>query len=647
LRTAVLVAAGFVVLRVVYRTIFGGGSGGGIQLLDLPRVPLAGPFSGISLLGPVTTGGIAAAAIGALPFAALILAIALIGVAVDLRRLLLRAASRGPLRTLSRSLVIAVSTFPALRDAVVRVRRARQLRGERSLASLLVPVLEQTVERAIALGASMEVRGFAATRRPVLDRERPVEFADAALGFDGTWIVDGVGFRLAPGTLTLVTGPTGSGKSTMLDAISGIFQHLSEGRQHGVIRVGGVDRLTTPPRETAEFVGVVAQAVRLSFVAPTVAEELGFALSTRGLDRAFVRARAAEVAAELGIEHLLDRPTSALSAGEACLVALGGALVSRPALLLLDEPLADLDAAARHRVVAVLDGLAHGSGVCVVVAEHSVLEWGAVPDRRLSVGGGAVVPASEQPRAADPAPTRHRPPARTGTPGTPAGVPLLRVAGLSASVAGRPVVEPTSFELFEGELAALVGPNGAGKSSLLLELAHPSATGTVVVDGADVASLRRRARRRTIALVPELFDDLLFATSVAEECRRADRRGVRGETATAFLRLLAGGAGPVVPSRAEGLLARHPRDLSAGERLCLVIAIQLSARPRVLLVDEPTRGLDPASRTLVGSALARLAAEGTTVLVATHDRAFVDRFAHRILEMSQGRLSESAAVMSR
>jgi energy-coupling factor transport system ATP-binding protein len=226
-------------------------------------------------------------------------------------------------------------------------------------------------------------------------------------------------------------------------------------------------------------------------------------------------------------------------------------------------------------------------------------------------------------------------------------VPLLRVAGLSASVAGRPVVEPTSFGLFEGELAALVGPNGAGKSSLLLELAHPSATGTVVVDGADVASLRRRARRRTIALVPELFDDLLFATSVAEECRRADRRGARGGTAAAFLRLLAGGAGPVVPSRAEGLLARHPRDLSAGERLCLVIAIQLSARPRVLLVDEPTRGLDPASRTLVGSALARLAAEGTTVLVATHDRAFVDRFAHRILEMSQGRLSESAAVMSR
>ncbi|MES1212638.1 MAG: ECF transporter S component, partial [Leifsonia sp.] len=215
LRAAVLVAAGFVALRVVSRVIFGGGSGGGVMLLDLPRIPLAGPCSGISLLGPLTTGGIAAAATGALPFAALILAIALIGIAVDLRGLLLRGASRGPIRTISRSLVIAVSTLPALRNSVVRVRRARQLRGEHSLASLLVPVLEQTVERAIALGASMEVRGFAATREPELDPERPAELADAALGYDGEWILNGVELRLLPGTLTLVTGPTGSGKSTL------------------------------------------------------------------------------------------------------------------------------------------------------------------------------------------------------------------------------------------------------------------------------------------------------------------------------------------------------------------------------------------------------------------------------------------------
>ena len=160
LRTAAFVAAGFVVLRVVYRVVFGGGSGDGMLLADLPRIPLPGPFSGVILFGPITTGGLLAAAESALPFAALILAVGLIAVVVDLRGVLSRGAVRGPLRTVSRALIVAWSTFPALRDSVLRVRVARELRAERSVASLVVPVLEQTVERAIALGASMEVRGF-------------------------------------------------------------------------------------------------------------------------------------------------------------------------------------------------------------------------------------------------------------------------------------------------------------------------------------------------------------------------------------------------------------------------------------------------------------------------------------------------------
>ena len=136
LRTAVLVAAGFVVLRVVYRLIFGGGDGDGILLVDLPRVPLAGPFAHIILFGPITTGGIVGAALGALPFAAIIVVVAVIGVIVDLRALLVRGSVRGPIRSIARALVIALSTFPALRDSVLRVRVARELRGERSLASL-------------------------------------------------------------------------------------------------------------------------------------------------------------------------------------------------------------------------------------------------------------------------------------------------------------------------------------------------------------------------------------------------------------------------------------------------------------------------------------------------------------------------------
>ena len=633
LRTAVLVAAGFVALRVVYRLVFGGGDGDGILLVALPRVPLAGPFAPIVLFGPITTGGIVSAALGALPFAALIVAIALVGVVVDLRLLLTRGAVRGPIRSVARTLVIAWSTFPALRDSVLRVRVARELRGERSLASLIVPVLEQTVERAIALGASMEVRGFAAARRPEPDCEHPVIMTDAALGFDGSWLLEAVDLDLAPGTLTLVTGPTGSGKSTLLHAMSGLFQHHVGGAQDGAITVGGADRISTPPRETAGFVGVVSQSVRLSFVAATVEEELGFALAIRGVAPSIVRARSVEVAAELGIPQLLDRDIAVLSAGEACLVALGAALVCRPVLLIVDEPLADLDTAARERVVGVLDRLAHEAGVCVVVAEHALAEWGEVADARLELAEGEV-------RQADcPAGAPHR---AASTPAVAGGLePTARIVGLTVAYGENVVVDDVGFDLRVGEVVALTGPNGAGKSSLLQAVARPTGCETVVIGGVDVGAVRRRTRRtrrQAVALVPEAFDDLLFATTVATECRRADRgagsRAAAPGTARTFLAFL----GITDPADARRLLDRHPRDLSAGQRLCLVIAIQSSARPQVLLIDEPTRGLDAAARALVGEALLRAAADGAAVMVATHDRDFAARFASRTLELSAGRI---------
>ncbi len=633
LRAALLLAAGFVALRVVYRVVFGGGSGGGTLLLDLPRIRLGGPFEHITLFGQVTIGGIANAAQSALPFAALVLALGLVSAVVDLRALLTRGAVRGPVRTVSRALVVAWATFPALLGSVRRVRVARDLRGERGVASLLVPVLEQTVERAIALGASMEVRGFASVRRLSPACEHPATIRDVSLGYDGRWSLSSVDLELAPGTLTLVTGATGSGKSTLLHAMSGLFQHVSDGDQLGVIEVAGVDRLAVPPRETSGFVGVVPQSVRLSFVAATVADELGFTLAARNVAPVIVRARVVELADRLDIGHLLDREIDALSAGEACLVAIGAALIEQPVLLLVDEPLADLDDAARIRVVDVLGRLAHEAGVCVVVAEHAFGDWGDLPDERLVLDHGSLlrtdltaapIGASNPPSASAPLPS-----------------PIAEIQHLSVSHGDRLAVDDATFTLGASEIVALRGPNGAGKSSLLHAMARPARRDTVIVGVRDVHRIARRSRRTAIALVPEAYDDLLFATTVDGECRRADARAGHPGTAGLFARLL----GVDLDGDARDLLGRHPRDLSAGERLCLVLAIQLSARPRVLLVDEPSRGLDAAARALVGNVLVEAAASGTTVVMATHDREFADRYATRTITMAAGRLDQFAGVI--
>ncbi len=616
LRVAATLATGFVLLRVVYRVVFGGAGGNGILIVDLPRIPLQGPFSHIALFGEITSGGVANAALSALPFAGLILAFGVLSVLVDIRGLLVRGAVRGPVRTVSRALVVAWGTFPALLESVRRVRVARELRGERSAASLIVPVLEQTVERAVALGASMEVRGFAARQRPEPVCEHPAVIRDASLGFEGRWTLRDLSLTFEPGTLTLITGATGSGKSTLLHALSGLFQHVFAGEQLGDIEVGGVDRALTPPRDTAGFVGAVAQSVRLSFVADRVSDELGFSLAVRGVAPEIVGARVAEIATRLGIKQLLDRDVVTLSAGEACLVSIGAAIVSHPVLLLVDEPLAELDAAARRRVVHVLDRLAHDAGVCVVVAEHAFREWGSTPGVRLELRDGVVRPA---PPPDDAAAARSAPPSL--------GAPVAAADGLTVIHAGHTAVDDVSLTLRAGELVAIRGPNGAGKSSLLHAMARPDRPDTVTVAGVDVHRLRRRRRRRAIALVPEAFDDLLFSTTVAAECRRG------GDAAAAFAGFLR-----LTPDEADAIMSRHPRDLSAGQRLCLVLAIQLAAHPTVLLVDEPTRGLDAAARDLVGDALVSAAASGAAVVFATHDDVFAERVATRTVSMAEGRI---------
>nr|WP_244962697.1 ATP-binding cassette domain-containing protein [Cryobacterium roopkundense] len=681
LRAAALFAVSFVLLRVVYRVVFGGAGGGAAPaFIDLPLFHLGGPFSHVVLLGPISTTGLWNAALSALPVAALILFFGVLNSLVDVRRLFARGAGRGPLRTVSRALVIAWATFPALLESVRRVRVAGTLRGERSIAALLVPVFEQTIERALALAASMEARGFAASSRAEGVCERPVVLTEASLGFEGAWGLEHLTFALDPGTLTVITGPTGSGKTSLLHSMSGLFQHFHDGTHRGLIEIAGADRATTPPRETAGFVGVVCQNVRLGFAAETVHDEIGFALSVRGVAAVIVRERVLEVAARLEIGHLLARPIEALSAGEASLVAIGAALISRPIVLLVDEPLADLDSSARVRVCRVLDELAHEARVCVVVAEHNTRDfepiadaWLAIRDRRVHVrprdrapgvwdgpaeGGGPPDPARPTPALLHPiSPARPISQARPTELARPTHQarppePFVGIRHLSVVHAGRTVVDDVSLSIDRGDVIALRGNNGAGKSSLLQAIALPTGSGEVRVDGHDVHALTGRLRRSAVALIPENFDDMLFAITVAEECRRADRtaRANGGDTAQTFTRLL-----DLDAASAAGFLRRHPRDLSAGERLCLVIAIQLAANPALLLVDEPTRGLDAQARALVGAALLR-AAQGTSVdasvgdtamvsavIFATHDHEFAESLTTQTIHMHESRLLDAPA----
>jgi energy-coupling factor transporter ATP-binding protein EcfA2 len=623
LKAAAALAAGFIAVRVLYRVLFHGADGSGAVVLALPEVRLPAPFAHVVMFGPVTTGGLWDAAASAVPIALTILAFGVLNSLFDVARLFARGSRRGPLRGIARALAVAWATLPALADAVRSVRFAQRLRGESGGVRILAPVLQRTLERATAVAAALELRGLAG--RPVDgDCAAPVVVRDARLSHQGGAAVRVDELVLEPGTLTVLAGATGSGKSTLLRALSGLHTHLDGGEIVGTMRVVGHDRVEVPPRDTAQRIGVVLQHPREGFTAERVADEIGLALDLRGVAPAIIAARVAEVAERVGITLLLGRVLRGLSAGEATLVAIAAAIVEHPILLLVDEPLADLDAAYRRRVVELLGALAHEAGVCVVVAEHRAAELRGVADRCLRIRAGIVEDGAD----AAVVPTTY---ARSAA----IGELLLRTRELTVRHGSTVAVNAASLALRSGEITALVGPNGAGKSSLLAALAVPDAAADVTVESA------RPGHR--VALVPDASDDLFVCDSIAAECRRADRRAgaSAGRTAERFAGFVGRDTGS--PGFAR-LMTQHPRDLSVGERRALALAVQLASTPRVMLIDEPTRGLDAAAGDLVARALATLADEGAAVLIATHDGDFAGALADRIVPMADGRLGEPSPV---
>lgn len=631
LRAAAALAVVFIAARVIYRILFNGAGIGEPLLLNLPAVRLPAPYAHVVFLGPVSGPGLWQAVLSALPIAGMFLAFGLLNAWVDVARGFVHLARRGPMQGLARTLVVAWAALPALADAVTSVRLAFRLRGERFGPRALVPVLERTLEHASRVAAALELHGFGsrAAHLPGHGAEAPVLVRDAEFRI-GDAQVRVAAFTPSSGSVTVITGPTGSGKSTILRGIAGLLSHVDGGEISGTVRVAGTDRAATAPRDTARFIGVVLQNPRAAFASTRVRDEISLALELRGMASGTTKARVLEVAERIGVSALLDRNISTLSAGEATLVAIAAAVVDHPALLLVDEPLADLDTSARARVIAVLDTLARDAGVCIIVAEHRAAALVPVADAWWTIDDGALVPSAAP--SVPSAPAEARPSAEPSD-----APPVLTATNLAVHRKGKALVSAASLTLHRGEVVALVGPNGAGKSSLLVALALGEGT----VDGGTVDGGR-------VALVPDASDDLFTRDTVAGELRAAERRQARAARQARTGHNSDRRSDQLPPVPAASHLARlrgdvsipigheHPRDLSAGERRILAIALQTMDEPQVLLIDEPTRGLDPAARSAVSAALRAAADSGAAVLIATHDLNFAHGLGARILPMSDG-----------
>jgi energy-coupling factor transport system ATP-binding protein len=418
--------------------------------------------------------------------------------------------------------------------------------------------------------------------------------------------LEDISLELEPGELVCLLGSSGSGKSTLLRALAGLVPHFHGGQFVGRVEVGGRDTRQAKPSDLAGTVASVFQDPEDQVVFTIVENEIAFGLENIGVAPARIRDRALDALRAVGVDHLAGRRTHELSSGELQRVCVGAALALRPALLLLDEPTSQLDPVGAE---ALLDYAAE-LGCAVVVSEQRPALPLERADRVVFLDQGRVVLeaaredalrwlAAERPAflPREPVPELE---ADAG------GELLARLEGAAYAHRQRLVRVP-DLELRRGEVVALIGPNGSGKTTLaklVAGLLEPTQ-----------GLVHRSGRAAYLSQDPGRY-------VVAERVDEEVALGVGGDLERARTAL--------EPVGLQGFERRHPRDLSSGERERLALAAVLVTEPDLLVLDEPTRGMDP-ERKLALAALLRAQSGDRGTLVITHDLLFAADVADRVV----------------
>jgi energy-coupling factor transport system ATP-binding protein len=455
----------------------------------------------------------------------------------------------------------------------------------------------------------------------------------------------GIDLALEPG-LTLVAGGSASGKSSLLRVLNGLVPHFHGGAIRGDATILGESVIQTPTRRLSRKVGFVFQDPESQFVFNTVLHEVAFGLENLAVPPSQISDRVDEALHAVGVGHLRHRRLAELSGGERQRVALASALAMRPALLALDEPTSQLDAAGADAFISACLSLAR-TGTSLAIAEHRIDRLLPEADHVLVMDHGRALGPRSPAAIVDRLPY---PPAivelgrRLGWDPTPLSIaegralaPRLR---LSLAEPVRPPSGPTAWEFRAaaigpgreptladldlggggGEVVVLVGANGSGKTTLLRAIAGliPTRSGTAT---------RRPGR---IAYLPQDPSIVLHRSTVHDEVQLTLSRSGSGERAGVILAEL-------------GLLevaGRYPRDLSGGERQRTAIAAIVAGSPSLALLDEPTRGMDGDARKALARVITGLRDGGAAVVLASHDLDLAARVADRVIELDGGAARE-------
>jgi len=486
--------------------------------------------------------------------------------------------------------------------------------------------------------------------------------------------LDNINLQFDEGEMVLLLGGSGSGKSTLLRALCRLIPDFYGGAINGSIRVGGqeLDKFSRP--DLLQTIGIVYENPENQLVMTTVGQELAFGLENLGIPAPSGHNRLGEVAEALGLTPWLGQSVATLSGGQKQKTVLAAVLAMRPRILLLDEPSSRLDPVASEEVFNFLRRLNEENGLTIIMAEHRLERCYHFVDRVVRLEEGHLISAIPPQLAAREAVREgslYVPPipqlfAKLGSeeipltvkqakiclgqptlPSEPAPTNNLALAAetklamkrLSFAYPGGPLIlKKLDFNLPPKSITALMGANGSGKSTLgkcIMGLLKPQ-QGDIYLDGSSIKGAKPQVLAQHIGYLPQETGQYFFLPTVQQEIEfNSKHLGVPDD---AWYQHLCAWFSLVE------LGQKNPRDLSRGEQQKIALACVLLAKPALLLLDEPTQGLDPKAKQQLGTILMALRQEGIASLLITHDIEFVAEYADRVAFLQQGALIGQGAT---
>lgn len=478
------------------------------------------------------------------------------------------------------------------------------------------------------------------------------------------------------GEVVFICGDSGSGKTTLGKCMTGAVPGFYGGTMKGAVLVNGIEISQMQHQERASEITMVFQDPERQLMMNRVHREIAFGLENVGVEPARIKRRVWESMQFCNILDLWDREIRTLSGGQKQKVAVAAAISYMPKCIIFDEPTSQLDPLAAEEIIALIGKINRELGITAVIIEQRIercfeisdkillLEkgriafWGSreefyglegrgfehclpihlrlakhagaeempssVKETRLLVASMAAEPSSGEVKDISPPATGDR------------KEELLRIKGLNVSYGSRAVLKDLDCSVSRGDFTGIFGPNGAGKSTLLKSVTGLlKYGGSIRLEGREISKLRSVEVGRLLGYVSQNPNDYISKDSVYEELKfTLDNYGNPDLTAIEEVLTSLG---------LENVRDKNPRDLSGGERQRVAIAAMLVNRPDILLLDEPTRGLDSKLKLQLGKLLSKLNREGVTIMLVTHDIEFASEFCSRYILLFSGEIVSSGS----